>query len=58
MASMRVGRRWLKKTKRTRLPRLDTIPRRSADRSEAVDGGSDVEIVVDLSEGRTPATPE
>jgi hypothetical protein len=50
MASMRVGRKWLKKTKRTRLPRLDTIPRR-VDSEDAEGVGT--KIVVDLNDERS-----
>ena len=58
MASMRVGRKWLKKAKRTRLPRLDTIPRKDLSASGLPDPSSNPAIIVDLTEQRETVRPE
>ena len=58
MASMRVGRKWLKKAKRTRLPRLDSIPRKDLSASGRPDRSSNPEIIVDLTEQRENVRPD
>ena len=57
MASMRVGRKWFKKAKRTRLPRLDSIPRRDPASSARRGRSPETEITVDLDEQPEPSGP-